>query len=86
MVTTSNFINYLMNKTYAFINVISLIAIIGCNNNQQNTSAKQPPDKNIPVVSVAKVKTILFFGNSLTAGYGVDPSEAFHAFIQNKID
>ena len=32
------------------------------------------------------MKTILFFGNSLTAGYGVDPSEAFPALIQNKID
>ncbi len=31
-------------------------------------------------------KTILFFGNSLTAGYGVDPSEAFPALIQQKID
>jgi acyl-CoA thioesterase-1 len=86
MLTTSNFINYLMNKAYAFINVISLIAITSCNNNQQNTTVKQPADKNIPVVSAVKVKTILFFGNSLTAGYGVDPSEAFPALIQNKID
>jgi acyl-CoA thioesterase-1 len=32
------------------------------------------------------MKTILFFGNSLTAGYGLDPSEAFPALIQAKID
>jgi len=32
-------------------------------------------------------KTILFFGNSLTAGYGLDdPSQAFPALIQKKID
>lgn len=31
-------------------------------------------------------KTILFFGNSLTAGYGVEPEEAFPALIQKKID
>jgi acyl-CoA thioesterase-1 len=31
-------------------------------------------------------KTILFFGNSLTAGYGVDPSQAFPALVQKKID
>ena len=31
-------------------------------------------------------KTILFFGNSLTAGYGLSPSEAFPALIQKKID
>ena len=32
------------------------------------------------------VKTILFFGNSLTAGYGLDPVDAFPALIQKKID
>jgi acyl-CoA thioesterase I len=31
-------------------------------------------------------KTILFFGNSLTAGYGVEPSEAFPALIQDRLD
>ncbi|MCX2739359.1 arylesterase [Pontibacter anaerobius] len=32
-------------------------------------------------------KTILFFGNSLTAGYGLDdPSQAFPALIQQRID
>jgi acyl-CoA thioesterase-1 len=30
-------------------------------------------------------KTIIFFGNSLTAGYGLDPSQAFPALIQEKI-
>ena len=30
--------------------------------------------------------TILFFGNSLTAGYGLDPSAAFPALIQQKIE
>ena len=87
MSSTPNFINYLMNKALFFINVISLIAILSCNNNKQGTSPdQQQADTSIPVVSAAKVKTILFFGNSLTAGYGVDPSEAFPALIQNKID
>lgn len=31
-------------------------------------------------------KVIVFFGNSLTAGYGLDPTEAFPALIQEKID
>lgn len=34
----------------------------------------------------AKSKNILFFGTSLTAGYGLDPTEAYPALIQNKID
>jgi len=31
-------------------------------------------------------KVILFFGNSLTAGMGLDPNEAFPALIQEKVD
>lgn len=31
-------------------------------------------------------KTILFFGNSLTAGYGLEPNEAFTALLQRRID
>lgn len=34
----------------------------------------------------ASLKTILFFGNSLSAGYGLDPAQAFPALIQQKID
>src|SRR5215468_7946338 len=32
------------------------------------------------------VKTILCFGDSLTAGYGLDPAQAFPAVIQEKIN
>jgi acyl-CoA thioesterase I len=31
-------------------------------------------------------KTILFLGDSITAGYGVDPSEAYPAIIKDKIE
>jgi acyl-CoA thioesterase-1 len=31
-------------------------------------------------------KIVLFLGNSITAGYGLDPSQAFPARIQEKID
>jgi len=36
--------------------------------------------------ATVKTKTIIFFGNSLTAGYGLNPSQAFPAIIQKKID
>src|SRR5262245_44716235 len=32
-----------------------------------------------------QVKTVLCFGDSLTAGYGLDPAQAFPALIQEKI-
>ena len=45
-------------------------------------------EKNIEEVAnnTTKTKTIVFFGNSLTAGYGLEPAQAFPALIQHKID
>jgi acyl-CoA thioesterase I len=34
----------------------------------------------------AEPKTILFLGDSITAGYGLDPSQAYPALIQEKVD
>ena len=36
-------------------------------------------------VYVKQARNILFFGDSLTAGFGLNPSQAFPAYIQNKI-
>lgn len=36
-------------------------------------------------LSAAETKTLVFFGDSLTAGYGLDPAEAYPAVIQKKI-
>ena len=43
--------------------------------------------RQIPQVSVhvEQPRNILFFGDSLTAGFGLTPSQAFPAYIQNKI-
>lgn len=50
-------------------------------------------NKNIPVAEVENTqekekaqKTILFFGNSLTAGMGLEIEDAFPALIQKKLD
>jgi acyl-CoA thioesterase-1 len=37
-------------------------------------------------LGAAEPRTVLFFGDSLTAGYGVEPDEAYPALIQRKID
>ncbi len=77
-----------MNKSHSLICFFLLMVMISCNNNKnRNATAKEDKaDKSAPVDSSAKLKTIIFFGNSLTAGYGVDPSEAYPALIQNTID
>ncbi len=36
--------------------------------------------------ATATTKTVLFYGDSLTAGYGLDPDEGYPALIQKKID
>jgi acyl-CoA thioesterase-1 len=46
--------------------------------NQTSTSQEIEVEEDRPVV--------LFFGNSLTAGYGLDEEDAFPALIQDKID
>tara|TARA_R110002049_G_scaffold245100_1_gene418935 strand:- start:70 stop:732 length:663 start_codon:yes stop_codon:yes gene_type:complete len=42
--------------------------------------------KQVEAVPVSKSKVILFFGNSLTAGMGLSPENAFPALIQEKLD
>lgn len=44
------------------------------------------PATTIDSTKPAAAKTILFLGNSLSAGYGLDPELAFPALIQQKID
>lgn len=61
------------------------IFMASCSNNEKTpVNAHLPANKDNN--AMLKAKTILFFGNSLTAGYGVTPSEAFPALIQIKID
>lgn len=36
-------------------------------------------------LGAAETKTLLFFGDSLTAGYGLDPEDAFPALIRQKL-
>lgn len=84
MFTTSRFTGPLIKKTFR---LFLLLTIISCNNNKTpKTTQNQQVSKDTTVSPSAKKKTILFFGNSLTAGYGVDPSEAYPALIQDKID
>jgi acyl-CoA thioesterase I len=60
-----------------------------CGAEQTQTTEKQAensPQENSTSGSEAEAKTILFFGNSLTAGYGLETAQAFPALIQHKLD
>jgi acyl-CoA thioesterase-1 len=82
------FQNQYLNKVkgLAFL-IFSLILLFACRNeskNSNNTPAQEATQK--AATANQPVKTILFFGNSLTAGYGLDPTQAFTVLIQAKID
>ncbi|MEP7253655.1 MAG: arylesterase, partial [Ginsengibacter sp.] len=76
-----------MNRSHLLF-FLFCIFFISCNNNKTENTAvpKTEADTTVNTDSSSKVKTIVFFGNSLTAGYGVDPTEAYPALIQNIID
>ncbi len=75
-----------MNKTF-LLKLFICFTIISCNNNNSKKVKEQTKSStNTSADSSAKRKTILFFGNSITAGYGLEPNEAFPALIQDKID
>lgn len=69
------------------ITAVILQFLTSCGNNDQAAQpADKPVTKDSATVNTTSQKTIVFFGNSLTAGYGVEPSQAFPALVQHKID
>jgi acyl-CoA thioesterase-1 len=63
-----------------------ILFLSACGNKNPSTNTQQPADSTT-TTAVSNKKTILFFGDSLTAGYGLDnPSDAFPGVIQRKID
>lgn len=63
-------------------------ALAGCGGSDKSTTGN-PASKDTAAQATASspVQTILFFGDSLTAGYGLDdPADAFPGVIAKKID
>ena len=70
-------------KLYGILFIFALLSACG---NEENKKADTASTDSLKVSSVDAKKSILVFGNSLTAGLGVEPDEAFPALIENKID
>jgi acyl-CoA thioesterase-1 len=71
------------------INILFLVLVIaGCGESKQTKN--QPADTSHKTQSEEEPtelkKVILFFGNSITAGYQLDMDEAFPAIIQRRLD
>ena len=76
-----------MKKLLLFSCLFSLFAACGTNSDKQDVSKTPQPTSLPPNEEKSSKKIILFFGNSLAAGYGLDePSQAFPALVQRRID
>lgn len=76
-----------MNRIYSCL--IFAMSVMGCtNNNMKNNHENKDNSKNKETTDKQPIKNILFFGNSLTAGYGLDDpsSESFPSLIQARLD
>ena len=68
---------------FSFYVVILLAAwLTSCS----GSTEKKESEEGKQEVDATPKKTILFFGNSLTAGYGIDPEESFAGRIQTRLD
>lgn len=66
------------------ISALSLTSASCSNEKPSKTTPNKTKDK--PVEIKKNKKKILFYGNSITAAYGLDPSDAFSSIIQRRID
>lgn len=72
-----------------WLGLIMILAGTGCQDRTAATSqteVRSAPEKVREDEQIQEKKVILFFGNSLTAGYGLEESESFPALIQERID
>lgn len=78
---------FIASRKWTFLVVLFSLLLMQCGN-EENASATQQTTTDTTTIRqpAADTRNILFFGNSLTAGYGVEPTEAFPALIQEKID
>lgn len=88
--SATKFVKCYMMKIGLMGGIAALLTLTGCQD-KPATSDNQEATAPQPAAADATAKTdsakhIVFFGNSLTAGYGLDPSEAFPALVQAKID
>jgi acyl-CoA thioesterase-1 len=67
--------------------LFSILILSACGGKSTSTDTQQSASTTDSTATTSNKKNILFFGDSLTAGYGLDdPSDAFPGVIQRKID
>ncbi|RIV67696.1 arylesterase [Flagellimonas aequoris] len=69
-----------------FCYFLMLICIACGENASKKTEETTTDDTNQKIETTSSSSKILFFGDSLTAGYGLEVSQAFPALVQQKLD
>jgi acyl-CoA thioesterase-1 len=72
-------------KNLILVLFISSLGLISCNSEKKEL-AKNQLEVTDSIAVQTDQKIILFFGNSLTAGYGIDQEDAFAGLTQQRID
>lgn len=78
-----------MRSLLTFCYFLLCLLVVSCG---ESASKKESKETNKEIeqenkeTEASSEKVILFFGNSLTAGMGLDPNEAFPAVIQQRLD
>lgn len=74
-------------KTSLVLSFLTAVLLSCGGEKKENSEQKADSEQTAAKVPAAKKKIIVFFGNSLTAGYGLDdPSQGFAGLIQKRID
>ena len=76
-------------RLLAIIGLLGVFILSSCKDNTIAPNPSQINDKKETVLDTEvkdDKKVILFYGNSLTAGFGLDDNESFPSLIEDKID
>ena len=66
-----------------------MASVAGCRPSASSSPAPRPSaasGSTAPAAAAPDAPAVVFLGDSLTAGYGLDPDQAYPALIQRKID
>jgi len=79
-----------MTSLFRLLPISILTLALACStqpdSNVVETQTSAAPEESTGVDTNESRKVILFFGDSITAGYGIDEQEAFPALIQKRLD
>lgn len=72
-------------KFTVYLFILVLMTSCSATSDQERKTSKKDSEGEISTPEKDK-PVILFFGNSITAGYGIDPENAFSSLIQERLD